>query len=221
MRPLAIAILAAACAAAQTSAPDVQQRLAAVKQAIAENRQRLQAYTWTESTELSLKGEVKKVDQKECHYGPDGKVVKVPITAPEEKKAPRGLKGKVVAKKVDEFKDYMDRFGSLISRYVPPDPASLQQAQASGKATLDKAEGTLVFNDYAKPGDKVTFAFDPAARRLRSFSVSTYLDGPEDKVGMDARFSSLADGTNFVEESILTSASKQLKIKTTNFGHKK
>ncbi|MBI4889527.1 MAG: hypothetical protein HY821_02810 [Acidobacteria bacterium] len=221
MKYLAISILIAASASAQTPAPEVQQRLAAVKQAIAENHQRLQAYTWTESTELSLKGEVKRMDQKECHYGPDGKVVKVPITAPPEKKTPHGLKGRIVEKKVEEFKEYMDRFGSLISRYVPPNPADLQQAQKSGKATLDKAAGTLVFNDYVKSGDKVAFAFDPAARKLRTFSVNTYLDGPQDVVTVNARFSSLPDGTSYVDESVLTSASKQLKIKTTNFDYKK
>ena len=32
-------------------------------------------------TEISLKGEVKKRDQKDCKYGPDGKVRKTPLTS--------------------------------------------------------------------------------------------------------------------------------------------
>ncbi len=80
---------------------------------------------------------------------------------------------------------------------------------------------SLVFTDFMKPGDKVTLSQDPATRKLKQFHVSTYLDGPEDPVVIDLRFSSLADGTNHVEDVILTSAKKELQIKTTNFDYKK
>lgn len=198
----------------------LQQRLAEVKQSVAENQARLKTYKWVETTEVSLKGEVKKREQKECRYGPNGKVQKTSITAPAEpKKKQRGLKGKIVQKKVDELQDYMERFGSLLSRYVPPDPAQMQAAFQSGKASISR--GTLAFADYAKPGDRVTFNLDTATKKLQNFKVATYLDGPEDAVGVDARFSSLPDGTNFVEETILTSKSKELQIKITNFDHAK
>lgn len=204
---------------------EVQTRVGEVKKAIAENQARLKTYQWVETTELSLKGEVKKRDQKECRFGPDGKARCVDIGTPAEpKKPPRGLKGKVVEKKIDEFKDYMERFGSLLSRYLPPDGAQMQRVYQAGKAGLDRSSGgslvSLVFSDYAKPGDKVTFTFDSAARKLRAFSVATYLDGPEDSVGVEANFANLPDGTNYVEQSVLTSKSKQLQIRKTNFDHK-
>jgi hypothetical protein len=56
----------------------LQQKLAAFKQSLAENQKALQQYSWTETTETSLKGEVKKREQKQCHYGTDGKVLKTP-----------------------------------------------------------------------------------------------------------------------------------------------
>jgi hypothetical protein len=202
----------------------LQQRLAEMKQSIAQNQARLKAYQWVETTEVSLKGDVKKREQKQCRYSADGTVQKTPIGAPPEpKKEPRGLKGRIVEKKVDELKDYMDRFGSLIHRYVPPNPSSLQAAQQAGKASLDRdgALASLIFSDYAKPGDKVTFTFDTAAKKLRSFDVATYLDGPEDVVSLNANLSSLPDGINFVEQVDLKSTKKQLEIKTTNFDYKK
>ncbi len=61
----------------------IQEKVAALKQSLAENQAALKQYSWTESTEISLKGEVKKREQKECHYGPDGKVVKTPIAGGE------------------------------------------------------------------------------------------------------------------------------------------
>jgi hypothetical protein len=210
-----------ATSGAQDQKQALQQKLAAVKQSMAENQAKLRTYAWVETTEMSLKGEVKKREQKECRFGTDGKVQKTPIGAPPEpKKQTRGLKGKIIEKKVDEFKDYMDRFGSLVSRYVPPDPQSMQAAFQSGKAALIPP-ASLVFTDYIKPGDKVTLSQDPTTRKFKKFNVSTYLDGPEDAVLIDVNFSSLADGTNHVEQVILASAKKQLQIKTTNFDYKK
>jgi hypothetical protein len=215
---------AIAPAGAQTAAqPDAQQRIAAIRQSMAQNQAQLKQYSWVETTEVSLKGEVKKREQKECRYGPDGKVQKTPIgDAGEEKGGKRrGIKGRIVEKKVDELKDYMERVGSLVRRYVPPDPQAMQAAVKAGKASADKASDSLEFNDYAKPGDKVTLSFDPAAKKLRAFDVATYLDNAQDQVTLSARFSSLADGTNFLEETLLDAKSKQIQIKTTNFNHKK
>lgn len=217
------------CALAQDPATDqsaLQQRLAAIKQSVAQNQQSLRSYAWTETTEVSMKGEVKKREQKECRYGPDGKVVKTAVGAaapapPAAKGGRRGIKGRIIEKKVDELKDYMDRVGSLVHRYVPPDPAAMQAAFQAGKVSIDKAAGTLVFLDYAKPGDRVTLGFDPAARKLRSFNVATYLDDAKDAVTLQTRFASLADGTNFLEETVLAAAAKGIQIKTTNFNHHK
>ena len=57
----------------------MQEKVAALKQALAANQAALKPYTWTESTEISLKGEVKKRQQKLCRYGPDGKVQKTAL----------------------------------------------------------------------------------------------------------------------------------------------
>lgn len=211
---------------AQESKPALQERLLELKKSLAENQARLKTYQWVETTEVSLKGEVKKREQNQCRYGADGQVVKTPVGTPAPtKEAPRGLKGRIVAKKVEELKDYMDRFGNLVRRYVPPDPQAMQAAFQAGKASLerpgDSTLAALVFLDYAKPGDQVTVSFDPMARKLRTFRVTSYLDGPEDKVRVDVTFDSLADGTNYVEQTLLESKSKQLQIRTTNFGHRK
>lgn len=206
---------------------ELQQKLAAIKQSIGQSQLLLRQYTWTETTEVSLKGEVKKREQNECRFGADGKVVKTPLGAGGEQAQAggkkRGLKGKIVEKKVEEMKDYLDRVGSLARRYAPPDPQTMQAAFQSGKVSINPA-GSLTFTDYAKPGDSVTLTFDPAARKVRSFNVNSYLDSsqdPKDKVTLEIRFSSLADGANFAEEMLLTATAKQIQIRTTSFGHNK
>src|ERR1700752_758659 len=51
----AIALVATVAAIAQNS--ELQQKLAAVKQAAAENKQQLRQYQWKETTQLTLKGD--------------------------------------------------------------------------------------------------------------------------------------------------------------------
>jgi hypothetical protein len=198
----------------------LEQRLGEVKQSIAQNQARLKRYAWIETKEIRLKGEVKKREQSECFYGPDGKVQKTPVGDTPPPKERRGIRGKIVANKIDEMKDYMDRVSSLLRRYIPPDPQTMQAALRSGKVTLEPAGGALVFSGYVKPGDKVTLTFDRVTKQIRSFAVATYLDDPKDTVTVDARFSTLPDGTNFVEESVLNVSAKQIQIKTTNFGYR-
>jgi hypothetical protein len=199
----------------------LQQRLAAVKESMAKNQEALRQYTWTETTEVSLKGEVKSRLQNECRYGPDGKVVKTPLGERSEPKKKRGLKGRIVENKVGEMKDYLDRAGSLIHRYVPPDPALMTQAFQSGKAALSRdaagGGGAIVFTDYVKPGDQMTLDFQQGT--IRSVSVKTYLDEPSDAVNLSLSFQSLADGPNYLAEMILDATAKQIQIRTTNFDH--
>ena len=201
----------------------LQQRIGDIKASLAANQEQLKQYAWTETIEISLKGEVKKRNQNACLYGPDGKVQKAPIgeaPPPAQSSGRKGkVKAKIVANKIDEMKEYMDRVKALLGRYIPPDPQSMQAAYGAGKATLNPALGSVVFSDYVKPADKVTIIFDPATKKISSFAVATYLDKPGDDVSVNARFSNLADGTNFMEESVLDATGEKIQVKTTNSGH--
>ncbi len=210
--------------------PGVQEKVAAIKQSMAQNQAQLKQYTWVETTAISLKGEVKKTEQKNCMYGADGTVMKTPIAgappAPAPEKASGGRRGgkvkeHVIENKVEDMKEYMQKAGALIKQYVPPDPQAMQASMKAGKAAIDKASGKVVFSDYAKPGDKMTLSLDPAAKKLSSFEVATYMDKPEDTVTLNASFSSLDDGTSFMQESVLNVKAKQIVVKTTNAGYKK
>src|SRR5262245_52853773 len=108
-------VLMASSALAQTPSPE--DRAAAVKQSMAANQQQLRQYAWVETTTITMKGEVKKQEEKQCYYGADGKVQKTPIpgaSAPQQKSGGGGrrggrLKQEIVENKVDELKEYMER----------------------------------------------------------------------------------------------------------------
>jgi hypothetical protein len=214
--------------------PLLEERISQVKESIAQNRAALKQYSWVETTDISLKGDVKKHEQKNCRYGPDGEVQKTLVggEATQENqgrgrrgKRRKGLKARIVAKKVAELKDYGERFGSLIKRYAPPDPEKMKATFQNGGASIDRSsdggEVSLVFRDYVKSGDQLSLTFDSTKRKLVAYDVRTYLDGEEDVATLSVLFQSLADGTNHASETVLESAGKQLQIKTVNFGHEK
>jgi len=203
---------------------DVKRRVAELKQSIAANQAKLKQYTWLETTQVSVKGETKKDHQQQCRYGPDGKVMKTPLGEPPPPEEMRGLKKKIAQKKVDEMKDYVDRVKTLIGHYVPPEATRMQNAMQAGHASVNPGAGvaTIILTDYYKRGDKVTFEFDTAAKRLRTYSISTYLDDPvKDVVTMTNQFESLPDGTNHLQQTILDMAAKQIKVTNTNSGYSK
>src|SRR5271155_2031039 len=183
----AIAILTGVAAMAQNG--ELQQKLAAAKQAAAQNKQRLRQYQWTETTQLTLKGDPKPATQNLCQYGPDGQVQKTPLGAPPPPPSGGRLKQRVVAKKKGEMTDYMDEVKGLLSMYVPPDPQKMDQAFQAGKASLNPNGGivNLVFTDYAVPGDQMTLTFDPAAKKVISLSVNTYMGDSKDAVTLQVQ----------------------------------
>ena len=202
---------------------DLQQRLAAVKEAAAENKQKLRQYQWIETTQLTLKGDAKPPSQNMCQYGPDGQVQKTPIGPPPQQPSGGRLKQRIIEKKKEEMQDYMQGVKAVLSMYVPPNPQNMEQAYQAGKVSLNPAGGlvNLVFRDYAQPGDQMTLTFDPAAKRIVSLNVNTYMDDPKDAVTLQVQMATLSDGTSYDQQSILNATAKQLVVTTTNSHYQK
>jgi hypothetical protein len=216
---------AALISLAFSQSPELQQKVAALKQSMAANQMALHQYTWTETMQMIFKGETKSTKQSQCRYGPDGTVQKTAIGPPQPPPSnPRGLKGKIVEKKTGEIQDYMERVASLIKRYTPPSGAAMQSSLQAGKASIAPSAGgivTIAFRDYAKPGDTVTLTFDSATKKIRGYDVNTYLDAPADVVTLKVAFDNLPDGTNYVAQTVLDATAKQVQIRTTSSGYTK
>jgi hypothetical protein len=216
---------AALVSPAFSQSPELQQKVAALKQSVAANQMALHQYTWTETTQMILKGDTKSTKQSQCRYGPDGTVQKTAIGPPQPPPSnQRGLKGRIVEKKTGEIQDYMERVASLIKRYTPPSGTAMQSSLQSGKASIVPSAGgivTISFHDYAKPGDTVTLTFDSATKKVRGYDVNTYLDAPADVVTLKVIFDNLPDGTNYVAQTVLDATAKQVQIRTTSSGYTK
>jgi hypothetical protein len=220
---IAAAMLASVAPVIAQNGPsaELQQKVAAVKQSVAENQQKLHQYQWTETTQLALKGDAKPPSQAACQYGPDGKVQKTPLGPPPAPPSGGRMKQKVVANKKEEMQDYMGQVKTLLAMYVPPDPQRMQQAFQSGKASLIPNSGVvqIAFKDYAQPGDQFTISFNSATKKVSSVNVNTYMDNPKDVVTLAIQFDSLQDGTNYVQKTVLDATAKKLVVTTTNSGY--
>jgi hypothetical protein len=226
---------AAVIATAQAPAGDKQARIEALKQSVAANQAALKQYTWVETTVISLKGEVKKQEQKQCLYGADGKVQKTPMpgAAPKQAEQSKGgggrrggrMKEKIVANKVEEMKEYMEKVAALVKEYVPPDPQRIQAAQAAGNVDVQPAaQGPtmLTLKSYYKPQDALSLGFDTAAKKLRTYSVNSYVDDPKDDVvTLAVTFASLEDGTSYPQQVVLDAKDKNIQVKVSNGGYVK
>jgi hypothetical protein len=209
------------------SNPEMQQKLAALKQSMAANKQKLRQYQWVETQQIALKGEQKPERVFQCSYGPNGQVQKIPLGSQPQQQARQGgkFRQRVVEKKTEEMKDYMQQVQSLLSMYVPPKSQLIQQAVQNHNVSLDKTVGggltQIVVKNYAKPGDQLTLGFDAAAKKIASINVNTYMDDPKDAVTLAVQMASLPDGTNYAQQTVLNATQKQIQVTTTNSNYAK
>jgi hypothetical protein len=216
-----VALIAVFPVLAQESA--VQEKMAAVKQSMAANTQKLHQYQWIETTQLTLKGDQKPPTQDSCQYGPDGTVQKTPIGPPPEQPSGGRLKERIIEKKEAEMKEYMGEVKGLLGMYLPPDPQKMEQAKQAGNVSLNPVPGAvnLIFINYAQHGDRMTLTFDTNARKITSVNVNTYMGETKDAVTLQVQMASLPDGTNYAQQTILDATAKKLQVTTTNSNYQK
>jgi hypothetical protein len=201
--------------------PEMQQKVADLKQAMATNKQALAQYTWVEQDTIFLKGEQKKQEHFQVQLGPDGKPQKTSLDPPPDNSGHEGrLKKHIVEKKKEEYKEYADSIKTLIQQYVPPEKDLIEQARQQGNIMMGPAgapgEFRLVISNYLKQGDKMTLVVDKAQLQLTSLSISTYLTDPSDAVNVTVQFSRVAGGPSHVSSETINGVSKQLTINVQN-----
>jgi hypothetical protein len=216
----AVAMVTLPCFAQENA---LQEKVAAVKQSMAANKQQLSQYQWIETTQLTLKGDQKPPTQDMCQYGPDGTVQKTPMGPPPAPPSGRRLKQKVIANKTAEMKDYMGDVKSLIAMYVPPAPQRIEQARQANNISLNPGGGVvnLVFTNFVQQGDQMIIAFDTAAKKVVSLNINTYMGQEKDAVTLQVQMASLPDGTNYTQQTVLDAKAKQLVVTTTSSDYRR
>jgi hypothetical protein len=224
---LAVAIPAGLFATAPVAAqsPQMEQKITAIKEAQAANKQKLAQYIWTETEAIAIKGDVKdtKTYQVQMVNGQQQK------TLVNDQKASSGggregrLKEHIIEQKTEEYQEYGQSIGALAKQYTTPNPDALMQAKQAGNISLQPGAGTvsLVIKNYVKQGDSMTMTISEQTHSPVSVQVNSYLSDPKDAVTISAQFAQLADGTNHVATSTINGVSKELTVNEQNSNYQK
>jgi hypothetical protein len=193
----------------------LQQKIAQIKQLVAQNRQQLARYTWQTQETVSVRGEVKRQTVFRVALGAGGKPVRTVLsqTSPGAPARQFGIRHRVE----ERYQDYAAQVGALAQSYAQLDPATISQLYAQGNVAVRPAAGSpgyvqLVLSNYLKRGDSIVLTLAQHPRALISINVSSYLDEPSNAVTIQTRLAKLADGTQYPSTVIVNGESKDLTI---------
>jgi hypothetical protein len=222
----AVALVLAIPPAATAQNPQLQERVAEIKQSMASNKQALATYTWQEQQTISIKGDVKKQQLFQVRTGPDGKPQKQEIDPQQASDGSgRRLGHRIKEKKKEEFEDYAQQIAQLGHDYMQQEPGRLQQLYEQGNVTFGSAgapgEVRVVITNYVKQGDSVTIIYGQPQHAIQSIQISSYLNDPSDAVKISAQFAQLPGGPNHVYDLLVNGVSKQLTVEMQNSNYQK
>jgi len=208
---------------AQNADPAVMTEALAVREGIVQSLAALKQYTWTEQTEVLVKGKLKSTASAQCRYNGFGELTKTPAGAGANDD-PNALSKRPMVRKKAEIEDYIERAVSLVHSYLPPKPDRIQYLLGHGGVKLEQAEAgrfDLVFRKYLRDEDSLTFSYDPASKRLVKIVVNSNLGNVKDPVKMEAVFETLPDGVNHLSSAVLDAPAKKVRVNTRNADYRK
>jgi len=211
---VALAAMIALPAAAQTDMTSVVAKVSAARQ---ENAQKTRSYSWTQRTEVKVKGEVKSLKTEIVRYTVDGEMQKTPIDETSAKK-PKGIRGKVAKKKIGEMKDWMADLGQLLKAYSLPTEGNLLDFLNKAAISPDGDGRKLDAGDVVQPGDRMSVWID-GDHKMTKTEVSTQHDGSDVKLETD--HSTTPDGLDYTARTVIVVPDKGVEMTVENFSYQK
>ncbi len=211
---LALVLNMAAPAAAQMDMTLVAEKVSKARQ---ENAQRTRDYSWTQRTEVKVKGEVKSLKTEIVRYTVDGELQKTPIDETSAKK-PKGLRGKVAKKKMGEMKDWMAELGVLLKAYSLPTAGNLLDFLNKASVSPDGAGRKLDATNVVQAGDRMS-VWIGADHKMVKTEVSTQHDGSDVKLMTDHE--TTPDGLDYVARTTIVVPDKGVEMMVENFSYQR
>jgi hypothetical protein len=192
------------------------------------NQAAMREYTWKSRTELTLKGETKRVTLELVRYDIDGRLQKTRIggEAAERKEGlalPPGpaaiIRNRIVAKRTGDFEDLLHELAALAASYASLSPDRLQDFAA--RATMSQGEGPMLGTirihgrDVLTPADAMNVWIDPRGSTTRRTEIATTLDGKPVDVVID--FRTLDNGLTYPARRVLRYPEKSLELVVETF----
>jgi hypothetical protein len=196
----------------------------AVRAVLSLNGAALRNYTWTEHTEVRVKGDVKSSSDVSCRYDSAGELTKTPVHPADAKDPSSVVSKRYVVRKKANMEDYIQRAINRIQNYAPPDPEQINHLVEVGRASLTPSEGDkseIRFTKYFETGDSVIFTYESVSKVLLRVRVASTLGNPKDPVTLEAVFEKLPDGVNHLSSATLNAKSKNVQVIRRNIQYEK
>jgi hypothetical protein len=204
--------------------PNVAREIRPVRVEVARSLLALRQYTWTEHTEVLVKGKVSSTSEAICRYNSAGELVRRPAGEAEQKERAYGGSNRPVVRKKAEMQDYIERAISVIRAYIPPKPEHFDYLVGKGFASLGRSDGgrpEIRFKNYFRENDSLIFTYDAQSKTLLRARVESDMGNAKDPVTLDVVFEKLPDGVNRVVSSTLDAKAKKVRIITRNVMYQK
>jgi hypothetical protein len=211
---LFLCLTLAAPAVAQMDTSEVASGVSKARQ---ENAQKTRNYSWTQRTEVNLKGETKSLKTEIVRYTVDGELQKTPVDETSAKK-PRGVRGKVAKKKAGEMKDWMADLGEVLKAYSLPTEGNLLDFLNKAAIAPDGEGKRLDASDVVQPGDRMSVWIN-ADHKMTKTEVSTQHDGSDVKLETDHE--TTPDGLDYVARTVIVVPDKGVEMTVENFSYQR
>jgi len=211
---LVFGLIMAIPAAAQMDMTDIVKK---VSQARQENAKKTQDYSWSQRTEVKLKGETKSLKTEIVRFTVDGELQKTPIDETSAKK-PKGVRGKVAKKKAGEMKDWMADLGEVLKQYSLPTAGNLLDFLNKAAVSPDGDGRKLDATDVVQAGDRMS-VWIGADHKMVKTEVSTQHDGSDVKLLTD--HDTTPDGLDYVARTTIVVPDKGVEMTVENFSYKR
>ncbi len=209
---LAIGLMMAVPAAAQTDMAAVAEKVSKARQ---QNAMKTRDYSWTQRTEVKLKGETKSLKTEIVRFTVDGELQKTPIDETSAKK-PKGVRGKVAKKKAGEMKDWMADLGEVLKQYSLPTAGNLLDFFNKAAVSPDGDGRKLDATDVVQTGDRMSVWID-ANHKMVKTEVSTQHDGSDVKLETD--HATTPDGLDYTARTVIVVPDKGVEMTVENFSY--
>jgi len=202
--------------------PQLQQRIAEIKQYLSLNKQAVALYAWQESQTTSVKGDVKNQGLFQVQMGPNGQPQKTALDPDQSSGGRRhGIKHRIE----EDYEEYGQQIAALAQSYAQPDPGKLRKMFDQGNVKLGSAgaanESKAVISGYLKPGDSPTIIYNKAQQAIQSPQIASCLNDPSDAVKISAQYAQLPNGPNHIASMFVDGVSKQLTVQIQNTNYQR
>ncbi len=204
---------------AQTALSTDANRAVQITEARQANAALMHHYTWNSRTEIIDQGKVKDTRLELVNYNPFGQLQRS-LLNDQSAPLPFGFLRRAIAESErQKMEQYLTGLRGLLDQYTLPTAGKVLDFMMSAKTTGPDAAGLfeMAGSNVVSPGDSLTIWVNAATRHVARIQVNTTFQG--NAVQLNATFSTLPSGLNYVAYAEATVPNKQLSVQVQNFNY--